>query len=208
MDCKEIKPVNTKGNESWIFIGGTDAEAEAPIFRPPDVKSRLTGKDPDDGKDWRHEEKGMTENEMVGWHHWLNGHEFKQAPGDAEGQGSLAWCNPWGSKKSDTTDFCLEKALVIANTLFQQYKRQFYTWTSSDSQYRNQLDYIICSSRWRFSIQSAKKKPGADCGSGHELLIAKFRLKLKRVEKTTRPFRYDLNQIPYDYTVEVRNRCP
>ena len=109
MDCKEIKPVNTKGNESWIFIGETDAEAEAPILRPPDVKSRLTGKDPDDGKDWRHEEKGTTENEIVGWHHWLNGHEFKQAPGDAEGQGSLAWCNPWGCKESDTTDWLTEQ---------------------------------------------------------------------------------------------------
>ena len=80
---------------------------------------------------------------MVGWHHQLDQYEFEQAPGDDEGQGSLAWCNPWGSKKSDTTDFCLEKALVIANTLFQQYKRQFYTWTSSDSQYQNLIDYFL-----------------------------------------------------------------
>ena len=79
-------------------------------------------------------------------------------------------------------------------------------WTSSDGQYRNQIDYILCSQRWRRSIQSAKTRPGADCGSDHELLIAKFRLKLKKVEKPTRPFRYDLNQIPYDYTVEVTNR--
>ena len=79
-------------------------------------------------------------------------------------------------------------------------------WTSSDGWHQNQIDYILCSQRWRSSIQSAKTRPGADCGSDHEHLIAKFRLKLKKVEKTTRPFRYDLNQIPYDYTVEVRNR--
>ena len=97
-------------------------------------------------------------------------------------------------------------ALVIANTLFQQYKRRLYTWTSPDGQHRNQIDCILCSQRWRSSIQSAKTRLGADCGSDHELLIAKFRLKLKKVGKTTRPFRYDLNQIPYDYTVEVRNR--
>ena len=96
--------------------------------------------------------------------------------------------------------------MVIANTLFQQHKRQFYTWTSPDGQHRNQIDYILCSQRWRSSIPSAKTSPGADCGSDHELLIAIFRLKLKKVGKSTRPFRYDLNQIPYDYTVEVRNR--
>ena len=85
-------------------------------------------------------------------------------------------------------------------------KRRLYTWTSPDGQNRNQTDYILCSQRWRSSIQSAKIRPGADCASDHELLIAKFRLKLKRAGKTTRPFRYNLNQIPYDYTVEVRNR--
>ena len=102
--------------------------------------------------------------------------------------------------------FCQENALVIANTLFQQHKRRLYTWTSPDGQYRNQIDFILCSLRWRSSIQSAKTRLGADCGSDHELLIAKFRLKLKKVGKTTTPFKYDLNQIPYDYTVEVRNR--
>ena len=99
-----------------------------------------------------------------------------------------------------------ENALVIANTLFQQHKRRLYTWTSPDGQHRNQIDYILCSQRWRSSIKSAKTRPGADCGSDHEFLIAKFRLKLKKVGKITRPFRYDLNQIPYDDTVEVRNR--
>ena len=84
--------------------------------------------------------------------------------------------------------------------------KEDYTWTSPDGQHWNQIDYILCSQRWRSSIQSAKTRPGADCGSDHELLIAKFRLKLKKVGETTRPFRYDLNQIPYDYTLEVRNR--
>ena len=104
------------------------------------------------------------------------------------------------------TKWVKENALAIANTLFQPQKRRLYTWTSPDSQYQNQTDYILCSQTWRSSIQSAKTRLGADCGSDHELLIAKFRLKLKKVGKIARPFRYDLSQIPYDYTVEVRNR--
>ena len=104
------------------------------------------------------------------------------------------------------TESCQENTLVTANTLFQQHKRRLYTWTSPDGQHRNQTDYILCSQRWRSSIQLTKTRPGADCGSDHEIFIAKFRLKLKKVGKTARPFRYDLNQIPYDYTVEVRNR--
>ena len=104
------------------------------------------------------------------------------------------------------TEFFQENALVITSTLFQQHKRRLYTWTSPVGQYQNQIDCILCSQRWRSSIQSAKTRPGADYGSDHELLLAKFRLKLKRKGKPTRPFRYDLNQIPYDYTVEVRNR--
>ena len=103
LDCKEIQPVNPKGNQSWIFIGRIDAEAEIPILWPPDSKNWLTGKDPDAGKDWRPEEKGLTEDEMVGWHHGLNGHEFEQAPGVGDGQGSLVCCSPWGHKESDTT---------------------------------------------------------------------------------------------------------
>ena len=103
-------------------------------------------------------------------------------------------------------EFCQENALFIANTLIQQHKRRLYTWTSPNGQHQNQADYILCSQRWRSSIQSAKSRLGTDCGSDHELLIVKFRLKLKKVGKTTRPFRYDLNQIPYDFIVEVRNR--
>ena len=103
-------------------------------------------------------------------------------------------------------EFCQENTLVIANTLFQQHKRRLYTWTSPDGQHRNQIDYILCSQRWRSSIQSAKTRPGVDCSSDHELLLAKFRLKLKKVGKTTGPFRHYLNQIPYNYTVEATNR--
>ena len=97
--AKEIESVNPKGNQSWTFIGRTDAEAEAPIFWPPDVKSQLIGKDPDAGKDWRQEEKGTTEDEMVGWHHWLTGCEFEQTKGDSEGQETLEFCRPWGQKR-------------------------------------------------------------------------------------------------------------
>ena len=104
------------------------------------------------------------------------------------------------------TNRVLPRKCTGHNTLFQQHKRRLYTWTSPDGQHRNQIDYILCSERWRRSIQSAKTRPGADCGSDHELLIAKLRLRLKKVGKTTRSFRYDLNQIPYDYTVKVTNR--
>ena len=100
-------------------------------------------------------------------------------------------------------EFCQENALVIANTLFQKHERRFYTWTLPDGRHQNQIDYILCSRRWINTIQSAKTILGVDCGSDHELLITKFRLKLKKVGKTTRPFRYDLNQIRYDYIMEV-----
>ena len=101
--CK-IKPVNTKGNQSWVFFGRTDAEAETPILWTPDVKNWLIGKDPDAGKDWRQEKKEPTEDEIVEWHHWLNGHEFEQAPIVGDGQGSLVCYSPWSQKESDMTE--------------------------------------------------------------------------------------------------------
>ena len=101
---KEIKPVNPKGNQPWTFIVRTDAKAETPVRWPPDVKNWFTGKDPDAGKDWR-QEKGTTEDEMVSWHHQLNGHEFAQAPGVGDGQGSLAGYSPCGCKESDVTEW-------------------------------------------------------------------------------------------------------
>ena len=104
LDCKEIQPVHPKGDQSWVFIGRTDVEAETPILGPPDAKNWLIWKDPDAGKDWGQEEKGTTEDEMVGWHHWLDGHGFWWTPGVGDGQGGLACCRPWGCKESDTTE--------------------------------------------------------------------------------------------------------
>ena len=125
LDSKEIKPVNPKGNQSWIFIGRTDAEAETPVLWPPDVKNWLIWKDPDAGTDWRQEEKGMREDEMFGWHHWLNGNEFEQALGDGEEQGSLAWCSPWGH----TTEW-LNKEQQIHIQEFQNLSQlQTKNWT-------------------------------------------------------------------------------
>jgi len=105
LDCKEIQPVHPKGNQSWIFTGRTDVEAETPTLWPPNVKSWLIWKDPDAGKDWRWEEKGKTEDEMVGWHHWLNGHGFGWTLGVVDGQGGLACCGSWGCKELDTTEW-------------------------------------------------------------------------------------------------------
>ena len=104
LDSKEIKQVHSTGNQPWIFTGRTDEEAEIPILWPPDVKSWLIGKDPDAGKDWGQEEKGVTEDGMVGWHHWFNGHEFEQTLGNCEWQGSLVCCSPWVCKELDMTE--------------------------------------------------------------------------------------------------------
>ena len=104
LDCKEIQPVHRKGDQSWVFIGRTDAEAETPILWPPNVESWLIGKDPDAGRDWGQEEKGTTEDEMAGLHHWLNGHGFGWTPGVSDGQGGLACCGSWGQKESDMTE--------------------------------------------------------------------------------------------------------
>ena len=105
LDCKEIQPVHPKGDQSWVFIGRTDTEAETPILWRHDAKNWLTGKDPDAGKDWRQEEKGRTEDEMVGWHHQLDGHEFEQGLGVGDGQGSLVCCSPCGCKESNMTEW-------------------------------------------------------------------------------------------------------
>ena len=105
LDCKEIQPVHPKGNQSWIFIGRTDVEAETPIHCPPVAKSWLIWNDPDAGKDWRQEKKGMIEDEMVGWHHWLNGHEFGWTLGVGDEQGGLVCCSPRGRKELDTTEW-------------------------------------------------------------------------------------------------------
>ena len=104
LDCKEIQPVCSNSDQSWVFIGRTDVEAETPILWPPDAKSWLIWKDPDAGEDWRWDKKGLTEDEMVGWHHQLHGHEFWKTLGIGDGQGGLACCSSWGHKESDTTE--------------------------------------------------------------------------------------------------------
>ena len=105
LNCKEIQPVHPKGDQSWVFIGGTDVEAETPILWPPDAETWLIWEDPDAGKDWGQEEKGMTEDEMVGWHQRLNAHGFVWTPGVGDGQGGLAYCGSWGCKELDTTEW-------------------------------------------------------------------------------------------------------
>ena len=113
LDCKEIQPVHPKGDQSWVFIRWTDVEAETTILWPPDVMSWLIGKDLDAGKDWGQEEKGTTEDEMVGWYHWLNGHEFGWTLRVSDGQGGLACCNSWGRKELDTTEWLNWTELII-----------------------------------------------------------------------------------------------
>ena len=124
VDCKEIQPVHPKGNQSRIFTVRTDVEAETPILWPPDAKSWLTGKDPDAGKDWGQEEKGTTEDEMVGWHHRLDGHGFGWTPGVGDGQGGLACCSSWGHKESDMTERLKWTELAIVRVFFA-----FWKWT-------------------------------------------------------------------------------
>ena len=105
LNCKEVQPVHPKGDQSWVFIGRTDVEAETLILWPPDAKSWFIGKDSDAGRDWGQEEKGTTEDELVVWHHWLDGRESKWTPGVADGHGGLVCCNSWGCKESDTTEW-------------------------------------------------------------------------------------------------------
>ena len=124
LDCKEIKPVNPKGDHPWIFIGRTDAEAQ--LLWPPDVKSWLIRKDSDAGKDWRQERKVTTEDEMVEWHHRLDGHEFEQAPGVGDGQGSLACCSPWGRKESQMTEWVNKKRCPGVSTHLEQFPLQAF----------------------------------------------------------------------------------
>ena len=128
LDFKKIQPVHPKGNQSWIFMGRADAEAETLILWPPDAKNWLTGKDPDAGKDWRQEEKGTREDEMVGWHHWHDGHEFEQALGAGDGQGSLVCCSPWGCKESDTTEWLNSKATKPEGPLGRQVGKDGRQW--------------------------------------------------------------------------------
>ena len=125
LDCKETQPVHPKGNQSWVFTGKTNVEAETPILWPPDAQNKLIGKDPDAGKDWRWEEKGMKEDEIVGWYHRLNGHEFESLPGVGDGQGGLACCCSWGRKESVTTERLNWTEL---NTKEKKFQLNFAKW--------------------------------------------------------------------------------
>ena len=117
LDCKDIQPVHSKGDQSWVFIGRTEAEAETPILWPPHAKSWLTGKDSDAGRDWGQEEKETTEDEMAGWHHWLEGREFGWTPGVGDGQGGLACWDSWGCKELDTTEGLNWTELIVKSSL-------------------------------------------------------------------------------------------
>ena len=112
LDCKEIQPVHSEGDQSWVFFGRNDAKAETPVLWPPYAKRWLIGKDSDAGRDWGQEEKGTTEDEMAGWHHWLDGHESGWTPGVSDGQGGLACCDSWGRKELDTTEWLIWSDLI------------------------------------------------------------------------------------------------
>ena len=134
LDCKEIQPVHPKADQSWVFIGRSDAEAETPILWPPDAKSWLIGKDPDAGKDWRQEEKGMREDEMVGWHHWLNGHELGWTLGDGDGRGGLACCSPGGT----------ESRTWVTEQLLLRWRRTEGIWRRHDRLTVFCSRYLLC----------------------------------------------------------------
>ena len=144
LDSKEIKPVNPKGNQSWIYTGRTDAEGETPTLWPPDVKSWLIGKDPDAGKDWR-QEKGAVEDKMVRYHHWLNGHEFEQTPGDSEGQGRLVCCSPWRCKGLDMTELLNNKGCY--------------------SEQKAKLGYLVSRGFWSLSAHFCQRAQNGTCFS-------------------------------------------
>ena len=178
LDCKKIKPVNPKGTQSWIFNGKIDAVAEAPILWPSDAKSQLILKDPDAQKDWRKEEKVTTEDEIVGWHHQLNGHESEQTPGNGEGQGSLACCSPWSRKKSDTIE-----------------------WLNSNNQFSIRVKSVCCSvmsdSLWPHELWPTRplcpwNSPVKNTGvSSHSLLQGIFLIQWSNLALL------DCRQIPY-----------
>ena len=135
LDCKDMKPLHPKGNQSWIFIERTDAETEAPILCPLDAKNWLTGKDPDAGKDWRQEEKGMTEDEMAGWHHQLDGHVFEQTLGVGDGLEGLACCSPWGRKELGTTEWLNWTEPLTKLCLCFWMKGPIFSWCAVSANY-------------------------------------------------------------------------
>ena len=157
LECKEIQPVHPKGDQSWVFIGRTNAEAETPILWPPHAKSWLTGKNPDAGKDWRQEENGTTENEMVGWHHWLSGHEFELAPEVGDGQGSLVCWSPGCHKELDTTEW-LNWTELTENSSISQSSKEWYSVPFQDKQASKFWNSI-----WAVAMEQDRKRLFSSC---------------------------------------------
>ena len=147
-NCKEIKPVHPKGNQPWIFTGRSDAKAETPVLWPPEVKNWLIGKDPDAGRDWGQEEKGTTEDEIVGWHHQLNEHEFEQASGVGEGKGSLAFCSPWGHEGSNMTEQLNWYMAKKQFSLLMNMNSKFISNISANQMYHTQKSLMPGMQRW------------------------------------------------------------
>ena len=147
LDCKEIQSVHPKGDQSWVFIGRTDAEGETPILWPPHAKSGLIGKDPDAGRDWGQEEKGTTEDEMAGWHHQLDGHEFWWTPGVGDGQGGLACCDSWGHKESDRTEWLnwteLKDDTIVKNTIKFTWKEKMTSFLLFPMLLSPSIDHLV-----------------------------------------------------------------
>ena len=161
LDCKEVQPVHPKGDQSWVYIGRTDVEAETPVLWPPDANSWLIWKDPDAGKDWRQEEKRMTEDKMVGWHHQLDGHGFGRTPGVGDGQGGLACFSPWGHKELDATERLDWTELArIHRRIIQK------SLTDPDSHYgvitHLETDILECEIQWALGSITTNKASGDD----------------------------------------------
>ena len=171
LDCKEIQQVHPKGDQSWVFIGRTDAEAETPILWPPHEKSWLIGKDPDAGRDWGHEEKRMTQDEVAGCHHWLDAHESGWTPGVGDGQGGLACCDSWGCKESDTTEwlnwtelkilwntfyFTCEKTETLGIVIIWLLKKQLTRW---DKLHKNFVKGNMCERKYEKICRRWGEKP-------------------------------------------------
>ena len=151
LDCKEIQPVHPKGNQSWILIERTDAETEAPILWLPDVKNWLIWKDPDAGQDWRQKEKGLTEDEIVDWHHQLDGLEFEKALGVGDGQGSLVCCSPWGHKELDMTEWLNWTDCSVSTGAHPQWSFCFFALSEEENKYK--LIWVNLRGRKRKDLQ-------------------------------------------------------
>ena len=155
LNCKEIQPVHPKGDQSWMFIGRTDVEAETPILWPPDAKSWVIWKDPDAGKDWGQEEKGMTEDEIVGWQHWLDGHGFGWTPGFSDGQGGLVCCGSWGRKEFNMTEWLnwtKVNSEISGSYTWKREKRPFFGFIRGTGKYITLVWLIVyCSFLWSIS---------------------------------------------------------